>query len=169
MTIKLPDRPEGRRLLDLLRGGDTLVVRWVARLGRNYEDVSDNIRAFMRRGVVIKTIIHGMTFDGATKDPMQQAVRDALIGFMAALSKAQAEATKEAQKAGIAHAKAGTKRVYLGRKPSYTESEVLQVVRLGVEGCGVSQIAKEAGLSRAAIYRIRKSPDDALACVRAWN
>jgi putative DNA-invertase from lambdoid prophage Rac len=47
-----------------------------------------------------------MTFDGATKDPMQQAVRDALIGFMAALSQAQAEANKEAQKAGIAPVRA---------------------------------------------------------------
>lgn len=102
VTTKLADREGGRRLFDLLRSGDMLVVRWVDRLGRNYEDVSDNIREFMRRGVVIKTIINGMTFDGATKEPMAQAVRDALIGFMAALSQAQAEATKEAQKAGVA-------------------------------------------------------------------
>ena len=35
---------------------------------------------------------------------MQQAVRDALIAFMAATAQSQAELTKEAQKAGIAHA-----------------------------------------------------------------
>jgi hypothetical protein len=29
-----------------------------------------------------------MTFDGATKDPVQQAVRDALIAFMAATARA---------------------------------------------------------------------------------
>jgi putative DNA-invertase from lambdoid prophage Rac len=39
----------------------------------------------MRRGVVIKTVINGMTFDGATKDPMQKAVRDAPIAFMAVI------------------------------------------------------------------------------------
>jgi Resolvase, N terminal domain len=88
-------------LFDLLRAGDILVVRWVDRLGRNYEDVCDTIREFMRRGVVIKTVINGFTFDGATKDPMQKAVRDALIAFMAALGQAQAEATKLAQRAGI--------------------------------------------------------------------
>lgn len=71
------------------------------RLGRHYEDVSDNIRAFMRQGVVIKTIINGMTFDSSTKDPMTQAVRDALIGFIASLSQGQAEANKEAHRAGI--------------------------------------------------------------------
>jgi len=69
--------------------GDVLVVRWVDRLGRNYEDVCDVIREFMRRGVVIRTVINNFTFDGATKDPMQQAVRDALIGFMAATAQAR--------------------------------------------------------------------------------
>jgi len=39
----------------------------------------------MWRGVVIRTVINNFTFDGATKDPMQQALRDALIGFMAAI------------------------------------------------------------------------------------
>src|SRR4051812_13470751 len=45
----------------------------------------------MRRGVVIRTVINGLTFDGATRDPMQQAVRDALIAFMAATAQAQAD------------------------------------------------------------------------------
>ncbi len=103
---RLAERPQGKRLCDKLRAGDVLVVRWVDRLGRNYEDVVDTIREFMRRGIVIRTVINNFTFDGATKDPMQQAVRDALIAFMAALSQAQAEATKAAQRVGIEHAQA---------------------------------------------------------------
>src|SRR5580704_4020393 len=71
VTTRLMERTEGRRLYDKLRSGDTLVVRWVDRLGRNYEDVCDTIRHFMRRGVVIRTVINNFTFDGATKDPMQ--------------------------------------------------------------------------------------------------
>ena len=59
------------------------MVRWVDRLGRNYQDVTDTIRHFMRQGVIIKTVINGLTFDGATTDAMQEAVRDALIAFMA--------------------------------------------------------------------------------------
>jgi len=43
--------------------------------------LSETIQRFMKRGVIIKTVINGFTFDGATKDPMQKAVRDALIGF----------------------------------------------------------------------------------------
>jgi putative DNA-invertase from lambdoid prophage Rac len=103
----------------MLRGGDALVVRWADRLGRNYQNVCDNIREFMRRGVVVRTVINGLTFDGATKDPLQKAIRDALIGFMAASSQVQAAANNEAQKAGIEHARAAGEGAYKGSKPSF--------------------------------------------------
>jgi hypothetical protein len=61
LHTRLVERPEGKRLFDKLRAGDTLVVRWVDRLGRNYEDVCDAIREFMRRGVAIRTVINKFT------------------------------------------------------------------------------------------------------------
>jgi putative DNA-invertase from lambdoid prophage Rac len=61
----------------MLRNRDTLGVRWVD----NYTDVVDAIREFMRRRVIVQTVINGMTFDGSTTEPMQVAVRDALIAF----------------------------------------------------------------------------------------
>ena len=67
VTTKFKDRKGGAKLLDKLRRGDVLVVRWVDRLGRNYDDVTETIRTLMQRGVVVRTIINGMTFDGATK------------------------------------------------------------------------------------------------------
>ena len=48
------------------------------------------IREFIRRGVIVRTVINGLTFDGATKDPMQMAVRDAQ-GQRRELPRAQAE------------------------------------------------------------------------------
>ena len=72
VRVPLRERPEGRRLFDLLRAGDVLVVRWVDRLGRNYADVTEVIRQFMARGVVVKTVINKMTFDGATRTPCRR-------------------------------------------------------------------------------------------------
>jgi hypothetical protein len=43
----------------------------------------------MRRGVVIRSVINGITFDGATNDAMRWAIRDALIAFMAATAQAR--------------------------------------------------------------------------------
>src|SRR5215471_18326886 len=152
ISTQLKDRVQGRRLFEMLGAGDTLVVRWVDRLGRNYSDVCDTIREFMRRGVVVKTVINGLVFDGATKDPMQQAVRDALIGFMAALSQAQAEATKEAQRAGIDHARATAANTkYRGRKPSYTRGQLDDVLALLSKETGTTAIAKATGLSRQTV------------------
>ncbi len=169
VSTRLADRPQSRRLFDMLRAGDTLVVRWVDRLGRNYADVTDTIRGFMRRGVVVRTIINGLVFDGATADPMQAAVRDALIGFMAALSQAQAEATKEAQRAGIAHARAkGETSPYRGRAPSYDRAQLDAVRDMLGQGSGVSVVAKATGLSRQAVYRIQADPAGAEATLALW-
>ena len=170
VSTRLVERQEGKRLIDMLRRGDVLVVRWVDRLGRNYADVTDTIREFMRRGVIIRTVINGLTFDGATTDPMQMAVRDALIAFMAASAQAQAEAQKEAQRAGIEHAKAqDDSRRYRGRKPSFTR-EQLDVVRDMVgKGAGASAIAKETGLSRQTVYRLNEDPAGAEASLKTWS
>ncbi len=112
--------------------------------------MTDTIREFMRRGVVVRTIINGLVFDGATTDPMQAEFRDALIGFMAALSQAQAEATKEAQKAGVAHAKAkGEASPYRGRAPSFDRARFTTVQDMLGQGSGVSTIAKTTGLTPA--------------------
>jgi putative DNA-invertase from lambdoid prophage Rac len=165
---RLIERQEGRRLFDKLRRSDVLVVRWVDRLGRNYDDVVETIREFMRRGVVIKTVINGMTFDGATKDPVQKAVRDALIGFMAATAQAQAEATKAAQRAGIEHARQAGDRAYRGRKPSFTRAQ-LKAVRDMAQTTGIAQIAKTKGLTRQTVYRIKDDPVACEAMLTAWG
>ena len=168
ISTRLKERAEGRRLFDMLRRGDTLVVRWVDRLGRNYQDVTDTIRELMRQGVVIRTVINNMTFDGATTDPMQEAVRDALIGFMAASAQAQAEATKEAQKAGIEAAKADKTR-YRGKKPSYDRKAFNMVQDMTAQGAGTTETAKATGLTRQAVIRIRKDPASAEAALTRWG
>jgi putative DNA-invertase from lambdoid prophage Rac len=140
------------------------------RLGRNYDGVCDTIREFMRRGVVIRTVINNFTFDGATADPMQRAVRDALIAFMAATAQAQAEATKAAQRAGIEHAKAKDRAAYLGRKPSYTRQQFTMVRGMLVQDAvGIARIAKETGLTRQTVYRIKDDPAGAEAALTVWG
>ncbi|ALV28032.1 recombinase family protein [Pannonibacter phragmitetus] len=168
VSTRLADRPEGKRLYDKLRHGDVLVVRWVDRLGRNYEDVTETIRHFMGQGVVVKTVINSMIFDGATADPMQRAVRDALIAFMAASAQAQAEAAKAAQRAGIA-AKKGDAEKYRGKKPSYDRKTFRQVQDMLAMGNGASEIAKATGLTRQTVLRIKGGQAEAEAALAKWG
>jgi DNA invertase Pin-like site-specific DNA recombinase len=141
----------------------------VDRLGRNYQDVTDTIREFIRRQIRVETVINRMTFDGATADPMKQAVRDALIAFMAATAQSQAEVLKEAQKAGIAHAQAnddGTK--YRGRKPTFNLEQFRLVRELLGQGIAISAIAQTTGLKRQSIYRIQAKPQQQMAALLTW-
>lgn len=165
---RLIDRPEGRRLFDKLRHGDDLVIRWVDRLGRNYDDVTDVIRHFIREGVTIRTVISNMVFDGTTTDPVQMGVRDAMIAFLAATAQAQAEATKMAQKAGIDAVKGNPKK-YPGRKPTYDREAVATVRDLFALGKGTSEIANQTGLSRQAVLRIRDDADGVEAALQRWG
>ena len=169
VQIPLEERDNGKRLFDLLRDDDVLVVRWVDRLGRNYDDIQKNIRLFLDRGVTIKTVINGMIFDAKPKDAMAKAVRDAMLSFMSALAEAQAVAMKEAQAAGIAHAKANNDKTYRGRKPSYTEKQVHQIMELFDGGTGVNQIARDIGLNKFAVSRITRNPAEALAKLDKWK
>jgi DNA invertase Pin-like site-specific DNA recombinase len=170
VTVPLAERPQGRRLFDMLRSGDTLVVRWVDRLGRNYADVTDSIRTLMRMGVIVRTVISNMTFDGATKDPVQMAVRDALIAFMAATAQAQAEATKAAQRAGIdAERNREGQRSYLGRKPSFTRDQLRAAQDALALGTSPASIARDVGISRQTVYRIKADAAACEAALAAWG
>ena len=167
VSVPLAERPQGKRLFDMLRAGDVLVVRWLDRLGRNYGDVTQSVQKFMHRGVIIKTVINGMVFDGSTKDPMQKAVRDAMLAFMAALGEAQAEATKIAQRAGIEHAK--KKGKFLGRKPQYTRAQVDLILEMLAKGTSITEIARAVGCERQTVYKIRDDTAAAIAALARWG
>lgn len=87
---------------------------------------------------------------------------------MAATEQAQAEATKEAQRAGIAYAKAQGGK-YLGRKPSFTTEQASEVLTMLSEGVSPSEIAKRSGLSRQTIYRLKDDPSCAERTSMRWE
>jgi transposase len=80
------------------------------------------------------------------------------------------EATKAAQRAGIEHAKGKDETKYLGRKPSYTRQQFTMVRHmLGHEAVGIARIAKETGLTRQTVYRIKDDPAGSEAALAAWG
>ena len=166
VQVPLAERDGGKRLFDLLRDGDVLVCRWINRLGRNYDDIQKNIRLFLDRGVTIKTVINGRTFDAKPQDSMGKAVRDAMLSFMSA---AQAVAMKEAQAAGIAYARDAAPMKYKGRKPSFTAEQLMQIEQLSQQGVGNNEIARRVGLSKFAVSRILKDVEAAQMKLWRWE
>ena len=145
-----------------------LVVRWIDRLGRNYDDIIKTIREFMRRGVIIRTVINNMTFDGATRDPVQKAVRDALIGFMAATARGVGRGDRISTARRIEYAKQVNGCAYLGRKPSFTRAQFEAVRQVLSREKTLSQIAKSAGLTRQSSLSHQDNPASE-AALAAWG
>jgi DNA invertase Pin-like site-specific DNA recombinase len=76
--------------------------------------------------------------------------------------------TKEAQRAGIEHAKARDD-AYRGRKPSFTREQLGQVRDMLTTGTSISAIAKTTGLSRQAIYRLKDDSAWAEGVLATWG
>lgn len=174
VSVKLADRDQGKRLFDILQAGDTLLVRWVDRLGRNYDDVKDAIETFNRKGVTVRTVINNMTFesDNALEgDDTRKAIRNALLGFMAAMASADTKAKQEARVAGIQHAKDGpdASRKYRGKRPSYDRATMEKVQHLLTQATTVAAIAKDTGLSRQTVMRIRGDKESCEATLARWG
>lgn len=168
MSTRLDERPQGRNLWLILREGDVLLVRWLDRISRNLDHCEAVIREFMGRGVTVKTLTNSMTFCGSTKDPIQRAVTFSILSFMAAIGEAQYEATRQAQAAGIEHAKLQEGK-YLGRRPTFRTDQFLAIQEMLTAGTGVSEIAKQVGVSRQVVYRIARQPEACAAALERWK
>lgn len=91
-----------------------------------------------------------------------------MIAFLAATARAQAEATKIAQRAGIVLAIEKGDR-FRGRKPSYDRTTFELAVNLLNLGNGPSVASKETGLSRQTLIRIRDKLEVAVAVPDWWG
>ena len=121
----------------------------------------------MRRGVVIETVINRMRFDGASKDHDAASRPRRADRLHGRAGTAHAEVTKEAQRAGIAHARAKEGR-YLGRKPSYTRKQFSTARDLLGQEATIAAVVKATGLSRQTVYRIKDDPAGAEKALAVW-
>jgi DNA invertase Pin-like site-specific DNA recombinase len=92
-----------------------------------------------------------MAFDGAAKDAISKATRDAVLAFMAAQGEADYLNRREMQARGIAIAKEGGSYANVGRKRKADYGEVREW--RAEHGASISQTAEQFGISTAAVKR----------------
>ena len=168
-TIRQPlhEREHGQRLTNILHEGDTIIVRWLDDLGPTHANIYDALRRVMSNGIIVRTIIGGLVFDGASRDPVERSRRDSMIDLLGAMGQASQEASKEVQRAGIDLAR--SEHRYRGRKPAYNRATLRIVCHMLSNGAGASSISRLTGLSRQAILRIRDDPAQAEAALIRWG
>lgn len=141
------ERPGFARLMDKLEDGDVLIVTKLDRLGRNAMDVRATIEALASEGVRVHCLALGGIDLTSAPGKMTMSVINAVAEF-------ERDLLIERTQAGLNRAKAAGK--VLGRPAALTGTQQAEVLRRRSEGVSLSVLAKDYGVSRAAIQRIEK-------------
>jgi DNA invertase Pin-like site-specific DNA recombinase len=150
------DRKQWQHVERDLRKGGVLVVRWLDRISRRYDELHDTMQRLMKKGVRVECTLNGMVFDGQETDPLRKAVREALLAFMAAQGEADYRNRRDMQARGIAIAKDEGK--YKGRKPAVDYAEVRAYH--AEHGGSVRSLAEHFGVGVATIFRALNAAND---------
>ena len=147
------DRPAYRRLVRRLRPGDTLAVKSIDRLGRNYREILEQWRILTherRVGVVVLDMPLLDTRRG--KDLMGTFLSDIVLQVLSFVAENERTNIRQRQAEGIAAAKA--RGVAFGRHaieiPPNFRSRAEELARTGMKS---ADIAAEFGVSRSLYYR----------------
>ncbi len=150
-----PEREQWQQAERDLRKGGVLVVRWLDRISRRYDELHETMQRLMKKGVRVECTLNGMVFDGQETDPTRKAVRDAILAFIAAQGEADYRNRREIQAEGIAAAKRAGK--YKGRKPAVDYAEVRAYH--AEHGGSMRALAEYFGVGVATISRALNSTD----------
>ena len=134
-------------LLNKLEIGDVLVVTKLDRLGRNAMDVRSTVERLAGLGVRV----HCLALGGAD---LTSPAGKMTMGVIASVAEFERDLLIERTQSGLARAKSQGKT--LGRPQSLGEDASKKVVARLAQGETVAALAREYGISRQSIMRIRQ-------------
>jgi putative DNA-invertase from lambdoid prophage Rac len=133
--------------MDKLEGGDVLIVTKLDRLGRNAMDVRATIEALAAEGVRVHCLALGGMDLTSPAGKMTMGVINAVAEF-------ERDLLIERTQSGLARAKASGKA--LGRPSALSGKARDEIIQKRRNGISLGVLAKEYGVSRAAIQRVEK-------------
>ncbi|WNX85738.1 recombinase family protein [Agathobaculum sp. NTUH-O15-33] len=152
------DRPGYRSLRDtLLRAGDTLIVKSLDRLGRNKEQMKNEVQWFNTHDIRLKVIDLPTTMTDLPDDQkwIIEMANNIMIEVLSSIAEQERETIRQRQAEGIEAAR--QKGKHLGRNPAqYPErwAEVYSAWNAG--GITATQAMKTLGLKRTTFYKLAK-------------
>ena len=115
-------RPGYRRLLRKLKPADTLVIKSIDRLGRNYDDVLEQWRLLTKEKQVDIVVLDMPLLDTRKgRDLIGTLISDIVLQLLSYVAQTEREFIHQRQSEGIAAAKA--RGVKFGRKPKERPAE----------------------------------------------
>ena len=110
------ERPQYRRLVRKLKDGDTLVVKSIDRLGRNYEEILEQWRIITKEKAAAIVVLDMPLLDTRkSRDLTGTLIADIVLQLLSYVAQTEREFIRQRQAEGIAAAK--LRGVQFGRKP----------------------------------------------------
>lgn len=110
------ERTQYRRLMRKLKDGDTLVVKSIDRLGRNYEEILEQWRVITKEKRAAIVVLDMPLLDTRqNRDLTGTLIADIVLQLLSYVAQTEREFTRQRQAEGIAAAKA--RGVRFGRQP----------------------------------------------------
>lgn len=110
------DRPQYKRLMRKINSGDTLVIKSIDRLGRNYEEILEQWRIITKRKNAAIVVLDMPLLDTRqNRDLTGTLIADIVLQLLSYVAQTEREFIRQRQQEGIAAAKA--RGVQFGRTP----------------------------------------------------
>ncbi len=110
------ERPAYRRLLKTIKPGDTLVIKSIDRLGRNYDEILEQWRVITKEKQAAIVVLDMPLLDTRKeRDLTGTLISDIVLQLLSYVAQTEREFIRQRQAEGIAAARANGRR--LGRKP----------------------------------------------------
>lgn len=147
------ERPGYRRLLKRLRGGDTLVVKSIDRLGRNYLEILEQWRVITKdKGAAVVVLDMPLLDTRRDRDLTGTLIADIVLQLLSYVAQTEREFIRQRQAEGIAAAKA--RGVQFGRRALPLPDTFAAVYGRWREGVyGSREAAKRLGVSQCTFLK----------------
>ena len=123
-----------QKLLQKLKAGDTLVVKSIDRLGRNYHEILEQWRYISKeKGAAIVVLDMPLLDTRKDRDLTKTLIADIVLQLLSYVAQTEREFIRQRQKEGIAAAKA--RGVSFGRRPIAVPDAFSEVYRQWNAGC----------------------------------
>ena len=127
------ERPSYRRLLKKLKPGDTLVIKSIDRLGRNYDEILEQWRIITKeKGAAVVVLDMPLLDTRQGRDLTGTLIADIVLQLLSYVAQTERDFIRQRQAEGIAAAKARGK--HLGRRPKEKPDDYPAVYELWYSG-----------------------------------
>lgn len=150
------ERIQYRRLLHTLKSGDTLVVKSIDRLGRNYEEILEQWRIITKEKQAAIVVLDMPLLDTRqTRDLTGTLIADIVLQLLSYVAQTEREFIRQRQAEGIAAAR--QQGIKFGRKSMERPTEYSELKKLWEQGeISARKAAEQLGITHRTFLRWAK-------------